>query len=218
MAALIATACGGGDGGDPERVIIERLDLAEIELSVKDYVDPPFTDQYPDVVATVNGEEITGLALASRQVLLEMNLRYAGARLADFESTDPLEEAVDEALLRQATVRLDYKASAEEGAAHVREQQELFGRSGDLELETRKGMEEAARQLGYPSWLAWTTSDEAVETYRISVGLGRLQRDHCDPVPTAEESGVGTTGRDCAAFLEEERSRAEIVYFVRWAD
>jgi len=54
--ASAGAACGGGEG--PELVEIRRLDLTGIELSFLDYLHPAFADQYPDVVAEVNGEPV----------------------------------------------------------------------------------------------------------------------------------------------------------------
>lgn len=228
LAALVAAACGGG-GDAPEPVVIERLDFSGVDLSVEEYVDPPFTDQYPDVVAKVNGEEVTSRILASGQVLLEMSRRglldesyevfpegYVAALLADVESTDPLEAAVEELLLQQAAERLGLLPSYEEAQEFARSQQAGFYEE-DSSPEERAELEQSrlGRRVSSDDW---GLDPEVVEIYRRSGGVGELRSSQCDPAPTVEQIGISVTNRDCAAFLEEERSRAEIVYFVRWAE
>ena len=74
-AALFLAACGGGSSGSVEYgatvVPIKHLDLSNLELTMVDFMNPPFADQFPVIVATVNGEDITGRGLASQEVLLD---------------------------------------------------------------------------------------------------------------------------------------------------
>ena len=61
-----------------------------------------------------------------------------------------------------------------------------------------------------------------MEGYRRSMGIGRLRGQECDDVGGSKEPTpsvfVAHVGKDCSEFLKKERTRADIIYFVQWAD
>lgn len=234
VALCLSAACDGG-GEDGERVRIRPLDLEGVELSLADYFDPPFVDQYPSVVAEVNGEAITGQALAARQVLLELSRRqlaggsadvygeeFMNLQLAEIESIDPLETLIDEELLRQAVNRLDYLPSYEEAVAYTNDQEEWHQEAmGQASAEERQLLEEMLRLQGFPDE-DWASDREVVEAHRQAMGLAGLKTALCKGATTMVPSTPGvnlvTSGRDCDEFLAEQRSDADIRYFVEWQD
>ncbi len=225
----LSAACAGG-GDEDERVPIRRIDFTGVELSAADFFDPPFVDQYPEVVAEVNGEPITGEALVRRQVMLELSRRqligdtpeafpeeYVSQQVADIESTDPLEAVIDQELERQAVERLDLLPSYDEAVAFTHEAEEAFRKARDQGLlEQRQETEELLRLLDMPAE-DWASHEEVVERYRQQMGIGALRNSVCKEVRT-QTPGVLSVGRDCTEFLAEERDKADIRYFVEWVE
>lgn len=224
VATLAALACGGGSKEPEIRLIpIRHLDLDGIELTIEDLVNPPFADQYPEVVAEVNGEDITGKALAAKQVSLELGRRQAGAMdfevfgqqiLADVESTDPLEALIDDELKRQAVDRLDFLPPREEAVEYTRGQEAAIAR---MTPAAREQFLESFRLQGFPTE-DWTSNDQLVDGYRRVMGLARLKNEVCKREATVENYLNLSVRYDCDDLLREERSRADIDYFVEWVD
>ena len=220
---LLAAACSGGDG--LER--IQRLNLEDVDLQPIDLFEPSYPNPYPDVVATVNGEDITNEDLAMRQVSWELARISASeaaetlgeAALAHIKSNDPLESVIDDALLRQAVVRLGLLPTYEEAVDYTRKQEE---NALIVEASADPDMVEEAREFrrlsGFPVE-GWASSEEVVDNYRESMGTIALRQQECAPVATPTPPGLfGAGGLDCPAFLAEERENAEIEYFVVWAE
>jgi len=235
VALLAALACSGGGDDEVQRVPVRHLDFSGAELTVADFFDPPFANEYPEVVAKVNGEPITGEALASRQVMLERSRRQlrmdltgaalpelASSQLEEIESIDPLEALIEAELMRQAVERLDLLPSHEEAVQFTREQEESFLHpKGTASPENRRQTLEALRLQDWPAE-NWASDERVVEGYRRSMGIGRLRGQECDDVGGSKEPTpsvfVAHVGKDCSEFLKKERTRADIIYFVQWAD
>jgi hypothetical protein len=238
-----AVACGGDGGGSvryaPTVVPIKHLDLAGLELTISDYVSPrpAFVSQYPAVVAEVNGQPVFGVALAGAQVLLELQERGTVSQAATIglgipgledlmqaradeerqaiQSTDPLEEVIDQELERQAVERLDLLGSVEDARAQAHTMEASVQ---DATPAIREQTLESLGVQGIPT-ANWASDVRVVEGYRWSTGLanmGRVCRQYATPATPARLFYSST--RDCAAFLQQERANADIVYYVRWAD
>lgn len=230
---LVAAGCGGGGDRDADGLVtIHRLDLEDADLDPLYFFNPPPEHSYPDVVAAVNGVEITGDSLASREVMLELGERqlrgalgdalpetFLAQELSDLESDDPLEDLINDELKRQAVERLGLLPSHEEAVAYTRQQEEDFTRpQATVSPEDKEQMLEMLRRLGFPTE-DWASSERIVETYRQQMGLAQLGRDQCRPLPTPSPGATSYRGGiDCSDFLRQERARAEIVYYARWAD
>jgi hypothetical protein len=240
--ALAALAGGGGGGGSvryaPTVVPIKHLDLDGVELTVQDFLHPSFANRYPSVVAEVNGQPVTGEALAREQVSLEFQRRGAietplslglgipslqealqertDIRLEAIESIDPLEAAIDSALELQAAKRLKLIPSGP-GAVELARQAQLDAENAiaSASPEQRAAFEENLRVQGLHN-TDWTTLPGIVETFAVARGLMALRHAKCK---NAQTPAVSVSGRDhCTAFLAEEREHADIVYYVRWSD
>lgn len=225
---LSGVACGGGDNDVEDLVAIARIDLSRAELSVADVSDPVVPEEYPDVVARVNGEEITGRSLAVRQVMLELSRRsqaewmemFPGEIprlvLEEIEATDPLEALIEDTLLKQIAAREGLMPSRQEVMQFAREQQELFERR--LEEEAGLAEIEAWAHIHDLDGVAWSENEAVIEQYRVSQALARARREFCDPFATPFDGLTLRTDYDCASFLAAERGRADLEYFVRWID
>jgi hypothetical protein len=230
--ALLAAACGGGgDGVVDGLVTIDRLDLEDADLDPLYFSNPPPENSYPDVVAAVNGVEITGDSLASREVMLELGGRQLrgldalpeavlAQEMIDPESDDPLEDLIDDELERQAVIRLGLLPSYAEGLKSAQAHEDyLRGALEALAPEDREKLERVMRVAGQYEE-GWSSDPAWVERFRASRGLFALKQQYCHyEAKTSEENRLTITGGyDCTAFLRQERQRAEIVYYVRWAD
>ncbi len=225
---LLAAACGGGDGEAGDALLsIERLDLEDVELQPSDLFEPSFPNPYPDVVATVNGEEIAGEALVFQQVSFELGrqrILALGAPLQDpwmagIEPTDPLEALIDDALLGQAVVRLGLLPTYQEAVEYTRKQEET---ALIVETSSDPGLVEEAREFrrlsGFPME-DWASDDDVVKEYRKSMGMILLRAQECGRLATPTPPGfTGSFGVDCTEFLASEREDADIEYFVVWAE
>lgn len=228
--AALAAACGGGGGGGG-RVAVRRLDLEDVALTMKDYFDPAIPSPYPAVVAEVNGVPITGESLVRAQVRLELGRRqtteyqsmdvfpeeHITEEFTKLKSTDPLEELIDDELERQAVERLGYLPSYEEAVANTREQEAAFfyvPPGAQLQRDDRITMLDL---LGWPHE-NWADDPDVVETHRQGMGIGELRRERCKRESATEDYLSLTVRWDCSEFLRRERQRADIVYYVKWAD
>lgn len=223
----LGAACGGG-GEEAERVPIRHLDFTGVELSYADYIDPPFAEQYPEVVAEVNGIPIGGKALAMAEVAAEMKRREAVALdsdlfrqqiLAYVESTDPLEALIDEELKRQAVERLGLLPSYEEAVEFTRQQEESFIHPrGTVSPENREQTLEILRLQGLPTE-DWASNETLVEGYRQGMGLASLLHGVCPTYAAPQTPTPGVVrSSGCTEFLRQEREKADIRYFVEWVD
>ena len=216
VALLAALACSGGGDDEVQRVPVRHLDFSGAELTVADFFDPPFANEYPEVVAKVNGEPITGEALASRQVMLERSRRQlrmdltgaalpelASSQLEEIESIDPLEALIDEELMRQAVELLGLLPSHEEAVQFTRGQEANFLHpNGTVSPESRKRTLELLRLQGWPTE-NWAADERVVEGYRQSLGLGRLKNTKCENVTSTPDPLTLRVGADCTDFLKE---------------
>ncbi len=232
---LLAAACGGGDGAvnlvknADGLYVIERLDLAKGDLALADIVDPSVPNPYPKVVATVNGEEITGDDLVVMEISRELERR--GILKLDDSSLQhaleystaigPLDALVEFALMRQAVSRLGLLASEEAAIEYTRgmEITYLNSKEGAANLEgiNFDAVVELLRLQGFPSE-DWSSNDELVEQHRETLGLLALRQQECLASPTPSLASFIHFGLDCADFLAEERENADIEYFVVWAE
>ena len=236
---LLAVACGDSDG-DRDLVknadglyLIERLDLTNVPLEISDIIEPSIKNPYPDVVARVNGEEITGEDLFSKQVAQELVLREAIPNYlhvvllmdtgGDIET--PLESLIDERLLNQAILRLDlapldadyYLSILEEDLVRYREFATLeeIGEERRREYATAvEEIEDALRLQDLPLE-GWAASGPLHEKYRMGRGLVALVRSECSFIFANYERPLRSS---CGEFLVTERENADIEYFVVWAE
>jgi hypothetical protein len=248
--AMALIACGGGSESVPYAtvkygsvtyaatvVLIARPDLSSAALSEASIFNPPHADQYPAVVAEVNGKPITGKQLASELVLLELGRRnllkttpdafppgYVKSQLQEARSADPLKLMIDAELQRQAVERLGLLPTHGEAVAYTNQQEEMFLHPpGIVSPENRAQTLEILRPQGFPD-SNWASSDRIVENYREQLGMAKLVHQVCPkygtPTPTPTPTGFMfiSGGDSCVAFLAQERKNAEIVYYVRWAD
>ena len=226
-AGLIITI--GADGRTP----ITRLnfDPEAHVLRVFGDVVPPVLHDYPDVVATVNGEKLTGDDLMARQVQLvadRLTLENVVSRADDefaplfeqFDRADPLELVIDEELLRQAVLREGTLASRAEVEQSLRENEaDVYREDRNWNPGELAEYEETLVSYGYPL-RDWAADEGIVESLRMRRGVNNLGELFCDGVPESpfDRDLTGITGYDCDAFLAAERAAADIVYFVRWAN
>ncbi len=243
--AMALVACGGGTSDSIKYaatvVPIKHLDLSGEALSAASFFQPPFADQYPPVVATVNGKPVTGEQLAAQEVVLELSRRqwtadyqqpfpqdYVKAQLKTIESTDPLGAPIDEALMSQAVERLGLSPTHDEAVAYTREQEANSDKAlASMPPDKRAQEIDMMRQEGLPE-TDWASSDTVVARYGYQLGASRLATKACPkyrtPTPVVtlppEYLGFANLGRGdpCEGFLAQERKNADIVYYVRWAD
>ena len=203
--------------------VIERLDFKGVDLELADLVKPSIPNPYPEIVATVNAEEIMGEELLVKEISLELGRRDIAdvgeilkeQLLADSDSTDPLNSLIDYSLMKQAVERLGLLPSQEEAIEYTRQMEQTFLQSAGV-----AGLESAVELLrlqGFPAE-DWAANDELVERYSETLGLLALRQQECSPSPTPTPLAFFVDfGLDCAAFLTAERENAEIEYFVVWA-
>jgi hypothetical protein len=237
--ALAFVACGGGGGGTgsvkyaPTVVPIKHLDLSGIDLGVEQFQHPPFADQYPAVVATVDGQPVTGEALARQEVAIESSKRSAADLAARFPDLrpgitpatqppkDPLDGAIDEQLKQQAIHRLGLLPAHDEAVQYTRDQEATIEKGWAVATpELREQEMSMMRAEGFPA-SDWGSSDVAVSFYSQLMALIKLGSVcHRYETPVLATSGLSfqPSGPECAAFLANERKHADIVYYVRWAD
>ncbi len=225
-------ACSDGDG----LASISRLDFDPEDhfLNVFGDVVPPVEHDYPDVVARVNGETITGNDLMTSVVQLEHDrlsferiVSQAGLideesvpLLDQFGKANPLEMVINEALLRQAVLREGTLASREEVEVSLREQEaRMYSARFDRTPEELAELQEGLLLYGYPA-TDWASDDQIVEYLRMSQGIQYLSGRVCDEPPEMflDRDPTRPTSHDCSAFLASERAAADIEVYVRWAD
>lgn len=237
-AAVGVVLSGRGGGEDNGLVAIQRLDLRAAAIDEMSIFDPPPANGYPAVVATVNGVAISGDALASRQMVLELTKRqwmqalpdqapaeFVTRHLKEIDAENPLDYLVDQELERQAVIRLGFTPSEEEATAFAAKNEDMTKQVMRAATATPQAQQQfaklnAARGLPAENW-----SSDAVYLDRVkqAVGHTRLRNSICSrPTPTGVLSlDELSSGNDCEAyrdFLEQERANADIVYYVRWVD
>ena len=226
-AGLIITI--GTDGRTP----ITRLnfDPEAHVLRVFGDVVPPVLHDYPDVVATVNGEKLTGDDLMARQVrlawtrsalegYLPRNDEQFAPLLEQFDTADPLVLVIDEELLRQAVLREGTLASRAEVEQSLRENEaDVYREDRNWNPGELAEYEETLVSYGYPL-RDWAADEGIVESLRMRRGVNNLGELFCDGVPESpfDRDLTGITGYDCDAFLAAERAAADIEVYVRWVD
>ncbi len=228
---LVAAACGGGSGGGI--VSIQRLDFDPEDhiVNVFGHSVPPVPHEYPAVVATVNGEALTGDALMARQVQLVWtrdSLLGSVSRsdeefaplIEQFDTADPLKLVIDEALLRQAVLREGTLASRTDVEQSLRENEaDLYSEDRGWKPGELAEFQETVIAYGYPLH-DWAADDGIVEDLRMRRGIGNLGKLACDGIPESpfDHDLTSITGYDCDAFLAAERAAADIEIYVRWVD
>ena len=196
--------------------MIERLDLTNVSLEVSDIIEPRIKNPYPDVVARVNGEEITGKELLANQIGVELEQRgdiYGFHRAVLIPSTfgsriRPLETLVDIRLMEQAAVRLNL-VSVRSREVNSEREEDIANVGEPYGAEVR----ELLRLQGLPTE-GWTATDAYINSFSLLEGVMLVQRDECPTGPGFELPLLA----GCPAFLAEERENAEIEYFVVWAE
>ncbi len=231
--ALALVACGGGGSSGSVKyaatvVPIKHLDLSSTDLSVVTVLDPPFADQYPTVVATVNGQTLSGSQLASEEMELELNRRsLTPEMLATFPElgtrppADPLDWVISDAVQQQAVERLGLLPTRDEAIAFARQRQsETEAALAQMTPGDRARTMDRLRAEGFPS-SDWGSDDRAIQFYRQDVGTSRLRsfcaRNESPNLPT-EDLSASIGPSTCSRFLANERKHADVVYYVRWAD
>ena len=227
VAVVLLIATGRSDGRDGNLIEIYHLNLEDIELTMADYVNPPaaLVDQYPAVVAEVNGDPVAGRELVTRQILLELNRRdaigssieaFREQQLAAIDATDPLESIVDEKLKAQAVERLGLLPSHEEAVAYTEEQEASVAALPPVQ---REASLQILRLRGLPTE-NWASNAQIVEGYRQGMGLAKLLHGVCPTyaAPQTPAPGLMFMSVGCTEFLDVERAHADIVYYVKWAD
>ena len=231
---LVTAAAGfiitiGADGRTPITAL--EFDPEKHVLRVFGDVVPPVLHDYPDVVATVNGEKLTGDDLMERQVRLvadRLTLENVVSRADDefaplfeqFDRADPLELVIEEALIRQAVLREGTRMSREEAQESLRDNEAHINNGfADDPPEQRAEFDAMLIAIGYPL-RDWAGDDRIVENLRMQRGIGTLAKLVCDSRPDSpfERDFTRNTGYDCTAFLAAERAAADIEVSVRWVD
>lgn len=212
-ALALSAACGGGE--EPVEVMaIERVDLTGMELTIADEVNPPFAEEYPDVVAMVNGEPVTSKDLASTQV------HYA----AIGDERDPLEQAIYNKLAVQAADRLGLLMSHDEAVEDARRAQEaMTERIIDGTQEERETAEYFLFMNGLSLDDDWSTDEAFVEGLRTGPAYGLLSPEcrkeyTMQEIVALQEQDTRELRDTCRRFLDKERENADVVYYVRWVD
>jgi hypothetical protein len=249
--AVLLIACGGGGSGESVQyasvkyaatvVPIKHPDLSGEALPAASVFQPPFADQYPAVVAEVNGKPITGKQLATEQVGLELSRRnllkttpdefppgYVKSWLQEAKSADPFKIIIDDELERQAVERLGLSPTHDEAVTYTRQLEAIYDQGLALVSPDQRAQQiDLYQQEGFPA-TDWASDDRIVEQYGALLGLRNLARQVCPkyetpvPAPTLPPEYLGfvniSAGKSCAAFLVQERKHADIVYYVKWAD
>jgi hypothetical protein len=233
-----ALACSGGaQHGSvtyaPTVVPIKHIDFTDVELSESMFIHPPQSmfDQFPEVVATVNGKPVTNSSVVYAEIGAEANRQNEAAfrkvvhylpTLRATPEKDSLEAAIDAEIEQQAIARLKLLPAREEGVIAAQTAEASFNDFlATASPEARSTAIASNRLSGVPD-KDWASNDRLVEEYRNIGARLRLEREYC-PIPTI---GLDYTPpktpppyRDrCADFLARERKNAKIVYYVRWAD
>ena len=136
--------------------------------------------------------------------------------LQAIEATDPLEAAIDHVLELQAAKRLKLIPSGQEALDLARQAQQESERAlANASPEQRAAIEEILSAQDLLN-MDWTRLPGVVETFATQRGLMALRHAKCKNAQTP--AVVISGGSDCSDFLQQERERADIVYYVRWAD
>jgi hypothetical protein len=217
--ALAPVACGGRGGGSvkyaPTVVPIKHFDFSGINLGVGQFQHPPGVDQYPAVVATVNGQPVTGEALARQEVAIESSKRSAAdlaARIPDPRPgitpatqtpKDPLDGAIDEQLKQQAIRRLGLLPPHAEAVQYTRDQEATIEKGwADATPELRDQEIAMLRDEGFPA-SDWGSSDVAVSFYSQLMALmklGSVCSKYRTPVPRATQPPVSSPSSNVNAI------------------
>ena len=240
LAILLFVAAGAACGDDDGLTSISRLEFDPAQHVPRIFAEEivPVPHDYPDVVARVNGEAITGEMLTLKQAELAVQLRqypeiaeqsgmpdeFLALVEPAFENADPLELLIDDVLLQQAAVRLGYVPSYEEVVERARDF-DAAAEAAEATLaqsspELLVLAEDRRVRLGYPE--GDTASDPIrVAGFQDNLAIRNLEKAECDErdsVRGVEDFDPLRTGPDCLAFLDAERENAVIEYFVVWAD
>ncbi len=129
------------------------------------------SDQYPPIVARVNGQEISGVALAQRVYFLEQN--SSPGQLGTMTVEDiALKRLIEERVLLGAADELGIHVTEREARAEAeRQEQTLREIAGDGANEM---LAEYADQLGVPPD-EFMTDPRTIEAMRVSLLLARVQ-------------------------------------------
>ena len=109
--AAVATACGGGSSGSvtyaPTVVPIKHIDLTGVDLASVNVTKLPqsLLDQYPAVLASVNGQPISNSSVILREISAigeragqAIIYEHSGLPTPAAPEEDPVESAIDSSL------------------------------------------------------------------------------------------------------------------------
>lgn len=169
-------------------------------------------NQLPEVVATANGQEITGLALERRTYIVQQSPVYAGALLTDVRQV-ALEQLIQEAVLVDAANDIGISASTLEATEFAIAQQEL-SLNGD-DPAARDVYIENANQLGIkPDEFA--THPEAIETYQRAMTLGRVYAYIRETLPEADRLNPDAVQEATEKFVDQNIEDLQV--FIDYSD
>ena len=177
------------------------------------YVRP--TSPYPEVVATVNGEPIGGLALAQVEQAFEEQAKRQPQDLP-LPQQDPLDFLIDQHLMLQAADRLGLTPTRQEVEAYARMWE---ARLNDLPLEQRLEFETLMAAQGLPTE-DFTDNETLMAAYEQSLKLVKLREYMRQQVAQEQRIPVdrvtpAQVAEAMEAFLAAERAKADIVVLLR---
>jgi hypothetical protein len=181
--------------------------------SAPPYVNPTYN--YPDIVATVNGDPIGALALARAEALATEAAKTPPPSNLPSPQGDPLDGLIDQMLLAQAADRLGLQPTRAEVEEYAQKEEE---RLRDLPADQRLQWEAQQRALGLPTE-NFTDSETLMSVYEQSLKLVNLRRYLREQV--AREEGIPVDqvtppqeGEAMKAFVICERAKADVVVLV----
>lgn len=179
---------------------------------------PPYinvTSTYPDVIATVNGEPIPGVALAQLDAVAEEVAKTPPSPGWPQMQGDPLDCVINQYLLRQAADRLGLEPTRAEVEEYAREYEEDLKK---LPPDKRLEFESLMIAQGFPTE-NFTADERAMAAFKGIVKRLKL-RDYIKE-QVAREQGIpvdqvqgGDLRQAEKALLAAERANAEIVILI----
>ena len=201
VALLVGSVAGG---------LMNRAENADAD-DHREQVEQLFSlssDQYPTVVARVNGQDISGQALAQRVFFLEQNPPLGG--LGGLTPEDvALKRLIEEQVLLDQAEQLGVKVSEKEARQEAENQEkvirEMAGEKADEVLATY------AAQLGV-SADEFMTHPSTIEAIRISMTLARVQAKLNDSAGGSKDSQTFTANyqAELDAFVRDHTDSLEI--------
>ncbi len=164
---------------------------------------------YPDVVARVNGQPISGKALAQR-VYIVQNSRTPG-----LDKTDPvrtaLNQLIGEAVLTQVAPAHGVSVSEDEARAFAQSQRRMAEQAQDHDKEALAAL---AASLGV-SPEEYFTDPRVIETYRQGMILGRMRGQVLETLPAERRGDPAAQQAAIADFVARSGARVEVLIDLR---